>query len=263
MLRYTIRLFELTLVLLAALVCAADPIKSLKATGYVNDFAGVLQPDTIQKLEALSTEIDQKTGAQIAIVTVKSLDGDDIDNYAVALFKEWGVGAKKSDRGVLVLTAVDDRKYRIEVGYGLEPILPDGKVGGFGREAVPLFKSGDYSGAVTLMTDRVAQVIAEDAKVTLADMPAAPKPRRHEGFNIPIFWIFIIGSLIFHSIGYLIRRIRHGSSARWGGGGGPGFWMGGGGFGGGGGWSSGGGGGGGFGGFGGGSSGGGGASGGW
>jgi len=261
MLRSSIRLLGLALVLLSAVACLSEPIKSLKATGYVNDFAGVLQPETIQKLEALATEIDQKTGAQIAIVTVKSLDGDDIDNYAVALFKEWGVGAKKTDRGVLVLAAVDDRKYRIEVGYGLEPILPDGKVGSFGREAVPLFKQGDYSGAVTLMTDRVAQVIAEDAKVTLTDVPAAPKPRRENDFHIPIFWIVVVIWLIFHSIGYLIRRIRHGSSARWGGGGGPGFWIGGGGFGGGG-WSSGGGGGG-FGGFGGGGSGGGGASGGW
>ncbi len=262
MLRHPIRQLGLTLVLLAAIFCAAEPVKSLKATGYVNDFAGVLQPETIQRLEGLATEIDQKTGAQIAIVTVKSLDGDDIDNYAVALFKVWGVGAKKSDRGVLILTAVEDRKYRIEVGYGLEPILPDGKVGGFGREAVPLFKQGDYSGAVTLMTDRVAQVIAEDAKISLTDLPAAPKPRRNEGFKIPIFWLFVGVWLIFHTIAYFIRRIRHGSSARWStGGGGPGFWIGGGGFGGGGGWSSGGGGG--FGGFGGGSSGGGGASGGW
>ena len=71
------------------------------------------------------------------MVTVNSLDGTDIESYAVALYKQWGIGSKATDHGVLILLAVQDRKYRIEVGYGLEPILPDGKVGGFGREAVP------------------------------------------------------------------------------------------------------------------------------
>ena len=267
MLRLAPRLFGLTLVLLAALLCVAEPIKSLKPTGYVDDFAGALTPETKTKLEALATEIDQKAQAQIAIVTVKSLDGDDIDDYAVNLFKAWGIGGKKSDRGVLVLAAIDDRKYRIEVGYGLEPILPDGKVGSFGREAVPLFKQANYSAALTLMTDRVAQTIADDAKVTLTDVPPAPKPRQQQHFQLPFFWIIIIIWLIFHTISWLIRRARGGSSARWRSGGGPPFWIGGGGFGGGG-WGGGGGGGwsgggGGFGGFGGGSSGGGGASGGW
>jgi uncharacterized protein len=263
MLRHSIRFLGLILVILVALVCAAEPIKSLKPTGYVDDFAGVLSADTKAKLEALATEIDQKANAQIAIVTVKSLDGDDVDDYAVNLFKQWGIGGKKSDRGVLILAAVGDRKYRTEVGYGLEPILPDGKVGGFGREAVPLFKQADYSGALTLMADRVAQVIADDAKVTLADAPPPPHPVQHREFHFPGFWIIIAIWLFFHTLGYLYRRIRYGQTAHWNsGGGGPGFWIGGGGFGGGGG-SSWGGGGGGFGGFGGGSSGGGGASGGW
>ena len=264
MLRLSIRVLGLILVMLVALVCAAEPIKSLNPTGYVDDFAGVLSADAKAKLEALATEIDQKANAQIAIVTVKSLDGDDVDDYAVNLFKQWGIGGKKSDRGVLILAAIQDRKYRTEVGYGLEPILPDGKVGGFGREAVPLFKQGDYSGALTLMADRVAQVIADDAKVTLADAPP-PRPAQHKQFHFPGFWIILLIWLFFHFIGYIYRRARYGRTARWSGGGGPGFWIGGGGFGGGfgGGGGSSWGGGGGFGGFGGGSSGGGGASGGW
>lgn len=262
MLRHFTRALWLTLVILAAMVCAAEPIKSLHATGYVDDFAGALSSDTKTKLEALATEIDQKAHAQIAIVTVKSLDGDDIDDYAVNLFKAWGIGGKKSDRGVLILTAVDDHKYRIEVGYGLEPILPDGKVGGFGREAVPYFKAGNYSAGVTLMTERVADTIAADANVTLENTQPVPPPRRHHQQNFPGVLIIFFIAIFFHAIGYIYRRMRYGRSARWGGGGG--YWMGGGwgggGFGGGG---FGGGGGGGFGGFGGGSSGGGGASGGW
>ena len=82
-------------------------------------------------------------------VAMRTVDGDDIDYYAVKLFKQWGIGSKKSDHGVLILASINDRKYRTEVGYGLEPILPDGKVGGFGREAVPLFKDGNYSAALS------------------------------------------------------------------------------------------------------------------
>jgi uncharacterized protein len=253
------------LLLLTALACVAEPIQSLKPTGYVDDFAGALNADTKAKLEALATEIDQKANAQIAVVTVKSLDGDDVDDYAVKLFKQWGIGGKKSDRGVLLLTSIGDRKYRIEVGYGLEGILPDGKVGGFGREAVPLFKDNNYSGALALMTTRVAQTIADDAKVQLTDVPPAPQyhPRQEE--RIPWFLVFFGIAIVFNIIRSIINRIRYGAGASRSTGGG--FWGGpwiGGGFGGGsGGGFGGGGGGGGFGGFGGGSSGGGGASGGW
>jgi uncharacterized protein len=264
MLRLPIRLLGLAAVILCAMLCVAEPIQSLKATAYVNDFAGALNADTKAKLEALCTEIDQKANAQIAVVTVKSLDGDDIDDYAVKLFKQWGIGGKKSDRGVLIVAAIQDRKYRTEVGYGLEPILPDGKVGGFGREAVPMFKDGNYSGALTLLTQRVAETIASDANVQLAGGEPIAQPRPSRGFHVPIVFIVVAIWMFFHFLSYLWHRIRYGRSAAghrgyWGGGG-P--WIGGG-FGGFGGGGSGWGGGGGFGGFGGGSSGGGGASGGW
>jgi uncharacterized protein len=265
MLRKSIRLHGLALILLCALVCVAEPIQSLKPTGYVDDFAGALSPDTKAKLEALATEIDQKANAQIAVVTVKSVDGDDIDDYAVKLFKQWGIGGKKSDRGVLVLTSIGDRKYRIEVGYGLEGILPDGKVGSFGREAVPLFKEGNYSAALNLMTTRVAQTIADDAKVQLTGVEPLPQSSQRHESRFPPFLILVIVVVIFQIISSIVRRIRYGPGVSRGGGGffgGAGPWIGGG-FGGGGGGGFGGGGGGGVGGFGGGSSGGGGASGGW
>lgn len=131
------------LILLCSL--SAEPIGQLRASGYVNDFAHVLSPESISYLEHLSTEVDQKTNSQVAVVTVHSLDGRDVESYAVDLYKAWGIGSKSTNRGVLILLATDDRRYRIEVGYGLEPILPDGKVGGFGREAVPLLKQGNTS----------------------------------------------------------------------------------------------------------------------
>ncbi len=245
----------------ASVLLCAEPIKDLHPSGYVNDFAGVLDATTVSQLTNICQQIDQKAHAQIAVVTIKSLDGDDIDDYAVNLFKQWGIGPKSNDHGVLILVAVEDRRYRTEVGYGLEPILPDGKVGGFGREAVPYFRQNDYNGAITLMTTRVANVIAQDAGVTLTDVaetPAPPVPQRHEGLPPGIIGLLVVIFIIVMLIPPLRRAL---------------FWIllfnsggGGGGYRGGGGWGGGGfggGGGGGFGGFGGGGSGGGGASGGW
>ena len=186
---------------------------------------------------------------------MNSLDGSDIESYAVALYKQWGIGSKATDHGVLILLAVQDRKYRIEVGYGLEPILPDGKVGGFGREAVPLLRQNDYNGAVSLMTSRVADVIAQDAGIELTgdrpQLPATPtvQPQRQLSGK----QLLILGVILLIVLLTPLRKVLF-YFLLFGGGGGGGGYSGGGGFGGGGG---------GFGGFGGGSSGGGGASGSW
>jgi uncharacterized protein len=251
------------------LVCApadrAEQVKNLKPLGYVNDFAGVLNAQAKDKLAALCAEVDQKAKAQISIVTVSSLEGEPIEQFSIDLATAWGIGPKQKDRGVLILVAPNDHKYRIEVGYGLEPILPDGKVGGFGREAVPLLRQNDYSGAVLLLTQRIAQVIAEDQKVTLDTVSGTSLPEPESG-NSParfgnLFSLLIIAVFLFFPvIGFLLRLFfGFGGSGRSRPSGG--MWMGGPWYGGGS-WG-GGGGGGGFGGFGGGSFGGGGASGSW
>jgi len=247
--------FPLFIILLAVIPAAtvhAEQWKNLNPQGYVNDFAGVLNATTVGKLTEVSTEVDQKAKAQIAVVTIKTLEGDAEEDFANHLFQKWGVGYKGTDRGVMVLLATDNHKYWTEVGYGLEPLLPDGKVGGFGRTMVPLLRQGDYNGAVLQMVSQIAEVIAQDSHVSLdslagrpAAAPAAPEGEVQEihltaGQRLLFFIILLVGVPIlfwFLSLG----------GRRGGGWGGGGF----------------GGGGGGFGGFGGGSSGGGGAGGGW
>src|SRR5438477_4929352 len=163
-------------VLVLAACASAEPVASLKATDCVNDFAGVLSPPTVTQLKEMCRQVLEKAQASVVVVTVKSTDGEDIFNYSVDLYQKWGIGQKGKDRGVLILLAVQDRKYYINVGYGLEGILPDGKVGGFGREAVPYLKRNDYDGAVSLLTSRVADVIAKYAGVDLT----TSQPRRIE-----------------------------------------------------------------------------------
>ncbi|MGA2022563.1 MAG: TPM domain-containing protein, partial [Candidatus Sulfotelmatobacter sp.] len=162
--------------LVLVLTAHAEPVAQLKATDYVNDFAHVLDQNTIAQMDEVCRQIDEKAHAQIAVVTIKSLDGSDIETYAVDLFHQWGVGSKSTDRGVLILYAINDHRARIEVGYGLEPILPDGKTGGFQREAIPIMRAGNYSQALLLVTSRVAGVIAQDAGVQLTTPTLAPAP---------------------------------------------------------------------------------------
>lgn len=260
--------FLLLLILISPRLLA-EQVKDLKPQGYVSDFAGVLSAAAKEKLTALCGEVEQKTKAQIAVVTVSSLGDQPVEQFSIDLATQWGVGPKQQARGVLILFAPNDRKYRIEVGYGLEAILPDGKVGGFGREAVPFLQRSDYDSAVLLVTQRVASVIAQDQNVTLDTLAGAASPQPEPG-NYPLPFVSLTGLLtfiifiFFPVLGFLLRLLFGGpvSSRRRGGWWiGPGYYGGGGSWGGGG--FGGGGGGGGFGGFGGGSFGGGGASGSW
>jgi uncharacterized protein len=262
--RLFVKLIRAAMVVMALqLLLHAEPVAQLRPTDYVNDFGHVLGQSTIAQLDDICQQIEQKAHAQIAVVTVNSLDGSDIESYAVNLFKQWGIGSKATDHGVLILLAVQDRKYRIEVGYGLEPILPDGKVGGFGREAVPLLRQNKYSAALLLMTSRVADVIAQDAGITLsgARPEIAEQSREQPGRALSPGGMVLLAIIILLVLFTPLRRVLFWLLLFSGGGGGGsrgsggwGSYSGGGGFGGGGG---------GFGGFGGGSSGGGGASGGW
>jgi len=262
-------LYVFVFVVLLVPQLGAEQVKNLKPQGYVSDFAGVLSSAAKTKLTALCAEVDQKAKAQIAIVTVSSLKGEPIEQFSIDLATQWGVGPKQQARGILILLAPTDRKYRVEVGYGLEAILPDGKVGGFGREAVPFLQRSDYDDAALLLAQRVAAVIADDQKVTLDTLSgAAPTPSAEPDNNsLPvssIVWLLFIVVFLFFPIAGFFLRILFGASMISGRRRGS-WWMGGPPYGGGswGGGGFGGSGGGGFGGFGGGSFGGGGASGSW
>jgi uncharacterized protein len=235
-------------------------LKSLKPQGYVSDFAHVLDPQSRARLEAYCGRVEQVTGAQMALVTIPSLDGQPIEDVTNALYRQWGVGKKGKDEGIMFLVAIQDHRDRIEVGYGLEPILPDGLDGSVARSIQPLLRQGAYGPAMIAAAQRIGSEIAR-AKGVSPQAGARPRYRetsRGRGLPLPVIIIGIV-LLIF-----LLRSGGRGGGGflagmllgnLLGGGRGGGGWSGGG--------FGGGGGGGGFGGFGGGDSGGGGASGSW
>jgi uncharacterized protein len=254
------------LVVLLVTASHAEKIADIHPQGYVTDLAGVIDPATKQNVEALAYEVEQKTGAQIGVVTVKSLGGEPIEDYAVDLYKHLGIGSKKDDRGVLVLVAPTERRYRVEVGYGLEPVITDARAGDVGRSMVPFLRQNNYGDAILTAVNQIAQMIAADRGITLNGTVA--RRAQPENSGIPFWAILLVIFGVFIVLKLIARASRN--NIRGGRGGGPGiFWLPpiGGGWGRGGGWGGGGfggsSGGGGFGGFGGGMSGGGGASGSW
>ena len=244
-------------------------------TGPVMDLAGVLDAGTQQQVTRLIREVQERTTAEIAILTVPSTAPLTIEEYSVAIFDRWKIGKRGQDNGLLFLVAVRDRRLWITTGYGLEGMLPDGKIGEIrDRYIVPHFRAGRYAEGILRGTEALASVIlAQGGEGTQGRQPAVRPARRQDAFwsgsagiLLGIFLLLVLFSAGLSAMDrrtYVQARGRRGRGGFWGpfsfgagSGGAFGGWSGGG-------WSGGGFSSGGFGGFGGGSTGGGGAGGGW
>lgn len=221
----------------------------------VNDLAGVLSADQVSALERKLVAYDDSTSSQIAVVLVNTLNDYPIEEYALKLYRDWGIGNKQTNNGILILAAIDDRKIRIEVGYGLEGAIPDITANQIIQNDIgPSFRGGDYYDGLDKATNSLIKAAAGEY--------TAPENYRNRGqggrkFPMGLIIAIVVIIIIFSRRnrgggggGFLSRRgfgpiLFPTGGSSWGGGG----WSGGGG--------------GGFGGFGGGSSGGGGASGSW
>ncbi len=265
-------LLHLSLWLFLLLGPAYSAVSIPKPEGWVTDQAGLLDASTRGRLERLLTELERKSGVEIAVATLPTLGGRSVEEAAVELFQAWGIGKKGKDEGVLLLVAPKERKIRIEVGYGLEGTIPDGLAGEIIRETItPRFRQGRFAEGVETGVRQIVETIARQKQIDLTT-PHLPPSRTTVGrlgmdqrrlvSKATIFFLLLLVGLIGIAIANE-RSLRLGGRGR-----GrfrrrflriPGIYPGGG-------WSGGGfgsGDSGGFGGFGGGSSGGGGASGSW
>jgi len=224
-------------------------------TGYVNDFAGVLGSNEKSIITNLITELERKTSAEIAIVTVPDIEGSEINIYKNGLFEKWKIGKKGKDNGILIVLAMKERKVGIEVGYGLEGVLPDGLCGEIIRKQMaPNFKAGQFGKGLVSAVATISNLVAKEYNVKLSGLNSLPRTayivrKRSAASSIVstiftlLFLMLILGSRT-GLLGVLLFGSMAGRGGYWSGGGSGGF-------------------GGGFGGFGGGFSGGGGASGSW
>lgn len=205
---------------------------------YVQDYAGVLSGETKAKLNKLGAKIAGQTQAQVVVVTMNSLNGDSIQDYSLALLRQWKIGDKALNNGVLLLVVVGDRNSRIEVGYGLEGALNDAKVGQIQDEyMIPYFERGEYDQGIWDGYKAIMRVIsAEYSLATPQDTKAAVKEAGTSAQNwwdgLPwwlqavavagffllfmVDWLFFSGSITFLILSLL--RLRSGGIGGYGGG---------------------------------------------
>src|SRR3954468_13068567 len=196
--RQTYRAASLGALLLLALtthqvmaIPADDLLKSLKPTADVNDFAGLLTPAEKASLEVRCRQLRERTGAQLAIVTLKSLQGGNIEDFAVKLFKKWGIGQKDQKNGVLLIVAIEDRRARIETGYGIEPIIPDILAGRIiDHQLKPQFRNQQYAAG---LRDSVTAICELIEKVTPADRAALTNEKPNDWFTAVLFLCLFVG----------------------------------------------------------------------
>lgn len=187
--------------------------KALKPEGYVSDFSRVVDPQSKAALERYCAAVQNSTGAQIALVTVPSLQGEPIEDVANTIFRAWGVGAKGKNDGILLLLSTGERKSRLEVGYGLEPSIPDGFAGSILDEMRPALRQQHYGEAMMAAAQIIGSTIAKAKGVAInVQMPRRIRP--HTGDSIP--WPLILGGLAI--LFYLMRA--GGRHTGYGGGGG-------------------------------------------
>ena len=228
--------FALALAALTLVAVAASDVPIPTPQGFVTDLAGVLDPDVRARLTRLLEELQAKTGAEIAVVTVDTTQPLDDFTYALRIAEAWKPGRKGEDTGIVFLVAVRDRKLRILVGYGLEGILPDGLVGAIeDEEVVPAFRAGQVGEGVWRGVVALAARIATARGVALTGIPppraAPPPPSMPSWLALLVLGLLVFGVMLplmlYGSRG--ARRVGRGGFYPYGGFGG-GFGGGGGGF---------------------------------
>jgi uncharacterized protein len=190
-----------------------EELKLPPPQGFVSDFARVIDPPTHQQLARLIQELKDKTGAEIAIVTVETTQPLTPFDYAMKIAEAWKPGARDKDNGVVFLVATKDRKMFIVTGYGVEGVLPDGKVGAIQDEYIlPYFKQGAYAQGILAGTQVMAGLIAQEYGVSLTGdaLPrTAPKVGREppSTFDLLLFALIVLALIVSAFTG--TRRSRY------------------------------------------------------
>jgi uncharacterized protein len=176
-------------------------------TGRVVDDAHILSPQTVASLTQTLATLEAKTSRQLVVVTLPSLQGYDIADYGYQLGRAWGIGQKKLDNGALLIVAPKEHRVRIEVGYGLEPILTDALSSVIIQQAIlPKFRSGDFNGGVIAGVDALVTQLSlntSQAEARAADAAAQARAGAHRGRGgfASIFVLLLIGFFVFRILG--------------------------------------------------------------
>jgi len=186
-------------------------------TTFVTDRAGIIDDATEHRLTGLLQELEQKTGARILVLTVDTTGGQDIHQYAFERADRWKLGANRKSASVLVVVAQKDRKYRFEVGYDWEHVLPDGYVGQLGRDVfVPHFRAGRFSQGIFEAAALMAGKIAKEKGVQLKGMPTLRQPTSRGPQPLLMVRFVFLGFVAFVLLLIVLSQARRGGKGFWG-----------------------------------------------
>ena len=192
-------MFALLLLLVSSLASALD-VPPLR--GRVNDYAGVMSQDQARSLETRLAQFEQETGHQVAVLTIPTLDGEDIEGFSIRVAENWKIGKKGFDNGVILVVAVKDRRLRLEVGYGLEGVLPDAIAKRItGEYVVPRFRAQDYAGGIIAGTDAVLKVIRKEPLPESARKKAGDQGSGLNSIAMVLIALAVFGMMAFASAG--------------------------------------------------------------
>jgi uncharacterized protein len=183
----------LALALFATAAWAVD-WKALQPQGYVSDFAGVIDAGSRAELERYCAAVERATGAQFAFVVVRSLEGEPVEDVANILYRAWGVGQKGKNEGLLLLLSIADRRSRLEVGYGLEPIITDGQAGSILREMRPALRQQNYGEALLAAAQTLGTRVAQAKGAQIGEAP--PRRRIPSEPSDAIPWPLVLGGVV-------------------------------------------------------------------
>lgn len=181
-----------------------------KPVGNVNDFVGVLSSEDIANLDALIQSVFNQTGVTYAVAIVDTRGSESLEVYAAKLFEEWGIGKKGDDRGLLVLLCMKEREVRVEVGYGLEPVITDARAGECRDKMIPYFKEGQYGKGIYAGLLHATKYIEKEMNLKVDVTPAT---RSYEQFTrmfyIPVGLVLafpVLVMILAVSIGLMVRK---------------------------------------------------------
>jgi uncharacterized protein len=197
------------LLLAARAALPAADFTALKPQGYLSDFAGVVDAQSRARIEAYCRQVERATGAQLALVTLPSLEGEPIDQVANDLFRKWGVGQKGANNGVLLLLSIQDRRTRLEVGYELEPVITDGTAGELLRAMRPWLREGRYGDALLEAAGQIGSQIAQAKGVAIGGVETRRGRPQNGGFPLPLP-LLLGGFVLFAILSSVLGRGRGG-----------------------------------------------------
>jgi uncharacterized protein len=195
---------SLVLCLIALIAIPVSAQSYPKPVGYVNDFAGVLTEDTRSQLETRLAQLEKDTSAELVFVSVEKIGDSSLEEYTAGLFQEWGIGKKGKDNGVLFFLSLKEGDIRIEVGYGLEGVITDGRAGRIlDQDVLPLLDQVNFDAAVENGLASLENYIREGTPPSIIE--ENPIQKWFNGFKLPVYILIILGVISIYILGFMAR----------------------------------------------------------